>query len=355
MDMMLESILAVGARIARPGEFSQRAFLNGKMDLAQAEAVADLIDAGTRQAVLGASRSLQGAFSREVTNIGTALMQLRMRLEATIDFPDEDIDALGNALLEEKLQAVLAQLTQLQHQAQQGQLLKDGITIAIIGQPNAGKSSLLNCLTGNETAIVTPIAGTTRDIIKETIHIDGLPIHIVDTAGIRDNADLVEMEGIRRAKVQQGLADRILLVVDATATPRLSTIEQAILQEHAGKVTVVINKIDLTQDAPGGHDEGFYISAKNLTGLVPLRQHVKECAGFIGENAGLFIARRRHIFALQNTQAHCQNALAQLHEGGIDIVGEELRRAQVALGEIVGKVTADDLLGEIFSHFCIGK
>jgi len=356
MDMLLEHIIRLGARLALPGEFSERAFLNGKIDLAQAEAVADLIEAGTREAVLGANRSLQGDFSREINQIAHNMMQLRMRIEASLDFPDEPIDVLAQAQLEEQLRAIEAHLRQLLEKAQQGVLLKEGISMAIIGQPNAGKSSLLNYFTQSDTAIVTDIAGTTRDIIKETIHLDGLPIHLVDTAGIRENADVVEQEGVRRAYQQQALADRILLIVDATQMPRLSDVEQGIINKYTDKVTIVVNKVDLTQELAGPINGHFLVSVKNGQGMQALKAHIKACAGLSStEKTGIFSARRRHLSSLENAQNYCRAAFSQLHGNALELMAQELRMAHTALGEIVGKVTPEDVLGEIFSRFCIGK
>lgn len=354
LDMLLSSILQCGAILAQPGEFSQRAFLNGKMDLAQVEAVADLIDASTQQAALSASRSLQGVFSDKINVLAQSLMSARMFVEATLDFPDEEIDFLSDQHLASKIEDIQNQLTHLLNQVKLGQLLKEGMTVVIIGQPNAGKSSLLNALTQYETAIVTPIPGTTRDLIKETIHIDGLPLHIIDTAGIRKEADLVELEGIKRAKQQLALADRILLVIDASQP--MSDIEESILQEFPSKVTLVLNKIDLIGRAAEIEQNKIYLSAKSGEGLALLLTHLKHCMGFQGTESGLFIARRRHLEALQKTQQHFAEALIQLHTyHAFEKSAEELRLAQMALGEIVGKVTTHDMLGEIFSNFCIGK
>lgn len=355
LDLVVSAVLALGARLARPGEFSERAFLNNKMDLTQAEAVADLIDASTQQAAKSAMRSLQGEFSAQISHIATALMQLRLYVEAAIDFPEEEIDFLSDGKILQKLDKVLSDLIELQAKAKQGQLLKEGMSVVIVGQPNAGKSSLLNALTGQETAIVTPIAGTTRDLVKETIQIDGLPLHIIDTAGIREEAEEVEKEGIRRALLQQDLADRILLVVDVNSGS-LSKVEEEVLAQFPHKTTLIMNKIDIARLSPGEQEKGIYLSAKTGVGLTALKKHLKDCMGFQASDGAAFIARRRHLSALATTLTCCQKAREQLvdFKAG-ELVAQELKMAQDALGEIVGKVTTDDLLGEIFANFCIGK
>ncbi len=355
LDLVVSAVLAVGARLARPGEFSERAFLNNKMDLAQAEAVADLIDASTQQAARSAMRSLQGVFSESISHISKQLMQLRLYVEAAIDFPEEEIDFLSDGKILHKLSAVLAEISALQAKAKQGQLLKEGMSVVIVGQPNAGKSSLLNALTGQETAIVTPVAGTTRDLVKETIQIDGMPLHIIDTAGIREEAEEVEKEGIRRALLQQDLADRILLVVDVNSGS-LSKVEQDVLTQFAHKTTLIMNKIDIAELPSGERENRLYVSAKSGAGLSVLRAHLKDCMGFQAIEGATFIARRRHLSAIAATLACCHRAKEQLvdFKAG-ELVAQELKMAQDALGEIVGKVTTDDLLGEIFANFCIGK
>lgn len=356
MDCLLTAVVALGARLARPGEFSERSFLNGKMDLAQAEAVADLIDASTQQAARSAMRSLQGQFSEKITALSKTLMHLRLYVEAAIDFPEEEIDFLADGHILQKIEDTLVQLSDLQQQAKQGQLLKEGMSVVIIGQPNAGKSSLLNSLTGNETAIVTPIPGTTRDLVKETIQIDGMPLHIIDTAGIRQQAEEVEQEGIRRALLQQDIADRILLVVDANKKPMMTSVEENVLKQFAHKTTVLINKIDLTTIPEGLREDKIYLSAKTGQGIERLKTHLKDCMGFRADESGTFTARRRHLTALRITRDCCEKAKEQLvkYKAG-ELVAQELKMAQDALGEIVGRVTTDDLLGEIFASFCIGK
>lgn len=356
MDSLLTAVVALGARLARPGEFSERAFLNGKMDLAQAEAVADLIDASTEQAARSALRSLQGQFSEKITSLSKTLMHLRLYVEAAIDFPEEEIDFLADGHILQKIEETLVQLADLQQQAKQGQLLKEGMSVVIIGQPNAGKSSLLNCLTGHETAIVTSIPGTTRDLVKETIQIDGMPLHIIDTAGIRQDAEEVEQEGIRRALLQQDIADRILLVVDANKNPLMTSVEENVLKQFSHKTTLLINKIDLTTIPEGFREDKIYLSAKTGQGIDRLKNHLKECMGYRVDESGTFIARRRHLTALRITRDCCEKAKEQLvkYKAG-ELVAQELKMAQDALGEIVGRVTTDDLLGEIFASFCIGK
>lgn len=355
MDMLLSAVVEHGARMAKPGEFTLRAFLNDKIDLAQAEAVADLIAATTKDAALSATRSLQGMFSQKIDQISKAIMHLRMYVESAIDFAEEEIDFLSEKGIQSSFTEIIKQIEDLQLQAKQGQLLREGMSVVIVGQPNAGKSSLLNALTLNDTAIVTPIPGTTRDLIKETIQIQGLPVHIIDTAGIRENADLVEQEGIKRSAAQQQLADRILLVVDASR-PEYSFVEQDILREYPNKTTVIMNKIDLVDIEAGYRDQTIYLSAHTLDGIDTLRDHLKNCVGFVSEEKGGFIARRRHLQALHQTSEYICGAQNQLLQyNALELVAEGLRLAQNTLGEIVGKITNDDLLGEIFANFCIGK
>ncbi len=356
MDMLLSTALHHGARLARPGEFSERAFLNGKMDLAQCEAVADLIDASTQQAAISASRSLVGVFSKQIETLSISMMELRIFVEAAIDFPEEEVDFLSEGAVLEKIEDLISQLKTLLKGAKIGQLLREGITIVLAGRPNAGKSSLLNQLTQRESAIVTPIAGTTRDLVKETIQIDGFPINIVDTAGIREQADIIEQEGIKRAKEQQALADNILLIKDAACEEDYTPEELDILREHGHKVTLVMNKIDMTQQETGFRDNKLYLSAKTGQGMEDLLSHIKAQSGMQQCENGAFIARRRHLDALQKALISCESAHRQLvgPKAG-ELVAQELRFAQEALGEIVGKTTSDDLLGKIFSSFCIGK
>ena len=364
MDLLLQRVLELGARMAKPGEFSERAFLNDKIDLLQAEAIADLIDSSTQQAARSAMRSLQGEFSAKIGQLVEMLIKLRMYVEAAIDFPEEEVDFLNDGKIAAKLSDITAQLLQVQATAQQGEILRDGITVAIVGKPNAGKSSLLNCLSGSDRAIVTEIEGTTRDLLREYIHIDGIPLHVVDTAGLRDSADLVEQEGIRRAWDVVKTADQVLLMIDIKDLENAS-IEQ-IVQEFAAKlqensnVTVVINKIDLKHDQSKiehiGDKKVIYLSAKTSEGLDLLKQHLKQAAGYQQLEHGCFTARRRHLDALNQANAHLQNGKQQLetYKAG-ELLAEDLRQAQHALGEITGEFTSDDLLGKIFSSFCIGK
>lgn len=363
MDMLLQRTYALGARPAKPGEFSERAFLNDKMDLIQAEAVADLIDSASRQAARLAIRSLQGEFSRRVHVLVEQLTELRMYVESAIDFPEEEIDFLADGQVQSRLNVVLQELENTQRSAQQGNLVREGMTVVIAGRPNAGKSTLLNILAGRETAIVTDIPGTTRDILREHIHIDGLPLHIIDTAGLRDSGDAVEQEGVRRAWDEIKKADRILLLHDATR--KFDTVEQTLLDElsQAGPpLTVVYNKMDLiantdkTPDVVGKDVINMYVSAQTGEGLENLKQHLKESVGYQASGEGQFMARRRHLEALEAAHQHLEQGGAQFRTmmAG-EILAEELRLAQQVLGEITGEVTADDLLGKIFSSFCIGK
>ena len=359
LDMTLGRALELGARLARPGEFSERAFLNGKLDLAQAEAVADLIEAGSESAARSALRSLEGGFSRRVQALREGLTRLRMAVEAAIDFPEEEIDFLSDARVLQELEALESGIAQLLGSAQQGVLLHDGMTVVLAGPPNAGKSSLLNALAQSETAIVSPVPGTTRDVLRERIHIDGMPLHIVDTAGLRESRDEIETEGIRRAREQMQRADRILLVLDDGAGRDTPTEVLKHLPSGLAR-TVVRNKIDLTGRAPGitggpGAVE-IALSARTGAGLDGLRRHLKECMGFQSAGEGVFIARRRHLDAIRRAQDHVLRGRAQLKQSRAgELLAEDLRLAQQALSEITGEFTSDDLLGRIFSSFCIGK
>jgi tRNA modification GTPase len=361
MDMLLHRCLSLGARPARPGEFSERAFLNNKMDLAQAEAVADLIDSASAQAARLAVRSLQGAFSRRVHELVEALTELRIYVESAIDFPEEEIDFLGDGQVQARLSAVINTLAETQVAARQGNLLREGMTVVIAGRPNAGKSTLLNALAGRQTAIVTDIPGTTRDILREHIQLDGLPLHIIDTAGLRHSEDAVEQEGMRRAWAEIEAADRILLLHDATHC--FDEQEEDLLHQlvEAGPpITIVQNKVDLltTEVVPVNAENTLEIvlSAHTGSGLETLREHLKACVGFEAAGEGQFMARRRHLQALAQARQNLDNGQHQLqaHAAG-ELLAEELRQAQQALGEITGEVSADELLGKIFSSFCIGK
>lgn len=354
-----------GLRIAEPGEFSQRAFLNGKIDLTQAEAIADLIDASTEAAARSATQSLAGAFSKQVHTLLEALIHLRMLVEATLDFPEEEIDFLQKADALGQLQALQTTVQQVLQQATQGALLREGITVVIAGQPNAGKSSLLNALAGAELAIVTPIAGTTRDKVQETIQIKGIPIHVVDTAGLRSSDDAVEQIGIARAWQAIELADAVLFLHDLTrahATEYIAAdadISGVLAQKIAQNIPVihVWNKADAMPDVGVGPDKGVVLSAKTGKGLDALRERLLVSAGWQPASGGGFIARQRHLQALRQVDAQLMEAHAHLSAGAnaLDLLAEELRLAQNALSEITGEFSSDDLLGVIFSKFCIGK
>jgi tRNA modification GTPase len=366
VERCLQAGRAIGLRIAEPGEFTRRAFLNERLDLAQAEAVADLIDASTAQAVRSAARSLTGAFSREVHQLADALTELRTLVEATLDFPEEEIDFLEASHARERLQAVRAALAQLLARAQQGALLREGLHVVLVGAPNVGKSSLLNALAGQEVAIVTPIAGTTRDRIQQTISIDGIPLHVTDTAGIRDEAaaDEVERIGIARTLAEIERADVVLHLVDATAPAADAEVlarVQARVRE-AVPLLEVRNKIDLTREPAGDHGGALAISARNGAGLDALRARLLAIAGWQqGAGESVFLARERQLDALRRASAHLAVAAEQAdvaHGYGnaqLELFAEELRLAGKALGEVTGEVSADDLLGHIFSRFCIGK
>ncbi len=359
LDLLLRRVLELGARAARPGEFTERAFLNGKLDLAQAEAVADLIEAGTAQAARAAQRSLDGEFSRRVHGLVEQLIGLRSYIEASIDFVDEEIDFLSEGHIAERIKALHEALAAVQYAARQGVLLHDGMTVVLAGRPNAGKSSLLNRLAGSERAIVTEVPGTTRDILRERLQLDGMPLHLIDTAGLREAADVVEREGIRRAWGEIEKADRILLMIDdavgVTAEDRAIA---AALPAGPG-LTVLRNKIDLSGASPG-HGEGelgdeLRISATRAIGIDELREHLKACMGYRVAGEGGFSARRRHLDALARATASVDAARRRLAPPAAELIAEELRQAQQALGEITGEFTSEDLLGRIFSSFCIGK
>lgn len=370
MDMLLKRVLELGARMAQAGEFSQRAFLNDKLDLTQAEAIADLIDASSQAAVKSASRSLQGAFSQRINLLLDSLINLRLYVEAAIDFPDEEIDFLSDGIVAARLQAVRDNLQTVLAEAKQGALLREGMRVVIAGKPNAGKSSLLNALAGYEAAIVTDVAGTTRDVLREHIHIDGLPLHIIDTAGLRETGDIVEKEGIRRAYQEINQADGILLVYDLSAELSTSKSSGFSPLEMAAqffdplpppeKLCFVANKCDLVEQEPhlsiiDGYQH-ITLSARKSLGLAELRNHLKGLVGYQDAEHSPFIARRRHLEALRRTETALQQAHEQLHGLALgELMAEDLRAAQQALGEITGAFTADDLLGKIFSSFCIGK
>lgn len=363
--VILEALVAraveLGARRARAGEFTERAFLNGKLDLTQAEAIADLIDAGSRDAARAAMRSLQGEFSEMVHGLTDALIELRTFVEAAIDFPEEEIDFLADREVEERLRVVREHFAAVQRSAEQGRLLREGMTVVIAGRPNAGKSSLLNRLAGYEAAIVTAVPGTTRDVLRERIHIEGMPLHVLDTAGLRSDADPVEAEGIRRARLEIGRADRVLFVIDAASDPdaRAWIAERGDLPEGV-PVTLVFNKCDLAPGIPLADTLSgpprIAISALSGAGLDTLRQHLKACMGYQSPDAGTVSARRRHLEALERARQHAEAAARELAERRAgELVAEELRCAQQALGEITGEFSSEDLLGRIFGSFCIGK
>jgi tRNA modification GTPase len=354
LQAVLERCLELGARLAEPGEFSRRAFLNGKLDLAQAEAIADLIDAGSRQAARSALRALEGEFSRQVNALKEALIQLRMLVEATMDFPEEDIDFLEKADAWGRLEAITAQLKSVLATTQQGVLLREGLNVVLIGQPNVGKSSLLNRLAGFEAAIVTEIAGTTRDTLRELIQIDGVPLHIVDTAGLRETTDPVERLGIERTWAAVEKADLALLLIDAQHG--VGAAEAAVLKRMSEiPVLTVHNKIDQTGE-PARISEGgqeIWLSAKEGQGIDLLRRRLLEMAGWRQSGEGVYTARTRHLNALARAGRHLEAARQAGQQ--LEFFAEELRLAQEALGEITGEFTADDLLGVIFGQFCIGK
>ncbi len=363
LEMLLTECCRCGARLADPGEFSQRAFLNDKIDLAQAEAIADLISATTEAGVRSAHRSLQGEFSREIQALLEQVIALRVYVEAAIDFPEEEIDFLEQGQVGVKLRGIREQLDTVLGTARQGRLLRDGMKLVIAGRPNAGKSSLLNALSGEDTAIVTPIEGTTRDVLREHIQIEGMPLHIVDTAGLRQSPDLVEQEGINRAWREMGSADRILLVVDASnADAARADVDSLWPELHAQlprsiPVTLVHNKCDITGADPAVRDTDdatiVTLSAQTGAGMTLLRDHLKQAMGYEGDASHGFMARRRHIDALERARQSLETASTQMSYG--ELLAEDLRRAHDVLGEITGTMSADDLLGEIFSSFCIGK
>jgi tRNA modification GTPase len=374
LDSLLQEILRLGGRMARPGEFSERAFINDKMDLTQAEAIADLIDSSSEQAARSALRTLQGEFSRLINSMAQSITELRVYIEAAIDFSEEEIDFLSEGNIAGKLTAIIKELDAVLEQAQQGAILKEGMSVVIAGKPNAGKSSLLNALAGKESAIVTAIAGTTRDILSEQINIDGMPLHITDTAGLRSSDDVVEQEGIRRALEAIKNADRILLVIDSSTDKvgqndlpaYLQSIGFAQLTEalNPPRLTIVQNKIDLIGQNSGQIEQTqkntaipvIELSARQQIGIDLLRQHLKDIMGYHSNGEGSFIARSRHLDALRLARQNLLQAQHQLvHSRAAELVAEDLRHAHRHLGEITGEFTTDDLLGRIFASFCVGK
>ena len=354
---ILEITMSSGVRLAEPGEFSKRAFLNGKMDLIQAEAIQDLIQSNSEESALSAVRSLTGEFSIKINQVLSELISLRVFIEATIDFSDEEIDFIESHEVSNKLHTLKESLLDIQQTATQGAILRDGIHVAIAGKPNAGKSSLLNMLTKESSAIVTDIAGTTRDVLKETIHIDGMPIHIIDTAGLHDSDDVVEQEGIRRAHNEINNADIILLVFDSRdSKANLSILPDSV--KNKPKI-LVRNKIDLAGHKSSvekvGNITEISISAKNGDGIDTVRESLSEFAGLNSGIEGVFVARKRHLDAIEETLEFINSASSQLNSGSSELVAEDLRQAGMKLGQITGEFSSDDLLGEIFSSFCIGK
>ena len=354
---LLETIISLDVRVAEPGEFTKRAFLNGKLDLVQAEAVQDLIQSSSEESALSAVRSLTGEFSEKINQILSELIALRVFVEATIDFSDEEIDFLESHEVSSKLHSLKVTLLNILESANQGAILRDGIHVAIAGKPNAGKSSLLNSLTKQPSAIVTDVAGTTRDVLKETIQIDGMPIHIIDTAGLHNSDNIIEQEGIRRAHTEINNADVVLLVYDASD----KSVDLSILPESVkDKPKIVIkNKIDLTGSKTGiqkiQNNPEISISAKNGDGINIVRKALADFAGLNSNTEGVFLARKRHIIAINETLSFINSAISQLDGGASELVAEDLRQAGMHLGQITGEFSSDDLLGQIFSSFCIGK
>lgn len=357
LDMLLRRVLSLGARLANPGEFTERAFLNNKLDLVQAEAIADLIESSTEQSVRSAQKSMQGIFSSQINELVEELTELRTYVEAAIDFVDEEIDFLTDGVVENRILRLLEAIQQIRKTAKQGCLLRDGMTVVLAGKPNAGKSSLLNYLAGHEAAIVTDIAGTTRDVLRERIQLDGMPLHIIDTAGLRESENPIEIEGIRRAREEIKKADKILLLIDVRDNEPANLLTEL---PATLSVTKIFNKIDLAGLDPSitETEEGteIYLSIKTNSGMDLLTSHLKQSVGFNEQADNVFIARRRHIEALNKAYEYIENGLQQLQNSQAgELLAEDLRLAQTSLGEITGQVSSDDLLGKIFSSFCIGK
>lgn len=362
INLLLSRCLHLGARLAEPGEFTLRAFLHNKLDLAQAESVADLINASTAGAARCAMRSLQGDFSATIQALVNALIDLRMLVEATLDFPEEEIDFLESAHAATQLHTIREKLERVLISSRQGSLLQEGVKVVLVGQPNVGKSSLMNRLAGDEVAIVTEIAGTTRDTIQQLIQIEGMPVHIIDTAGLRETMDIVEQSGIARTHAAIRKADMVLLLIDSRYG--VTEADQQVLQSLPAELPLltIYNKIDLIGETARIKEESgkpvVYLSARTGTGLELLRMKMLEIIGWQSNIAGegLFMARQRHLQALNKARAHLDNAVSSMEcDGQLELLAEELRLAQLALSSITGEFTADDLLGEIFSRFCIGK
>ena len=359
MDLLLRRAVELGARLAEPGEFSRRAYLNDKLDLVQAEAVADLIDSQTQAAARSAIRSLTGAFSDRVQHLVSAMTGLRMYVEAAIDFPEEEIDFLADQHIADQLNKLIDQTETLLKQATTGRLLRDGMTLVIAGLPNAGKSSLMNALTGQDSAIVTDIPGTTRDVLREQVEIDGLPLHLIDTAGLREADDAIEREGVRRAHDAIASADHALWVYDGHDDTDIKGLAQAGLPPQLS-LTLIRNKVDLSGESPKLHERDgvteIALSATNGTGIDLLRTYLKQRVAYDGASEGDFSARRRHLDAIERALVSLRDGQSALTDGRAgELLAEDLRQAQLALSEITGEFSADDLLGEIFSSFCIGK
>lgn len=358
LNMLLKQVLGLGARLAKPGEFTERAYLNNKLDLAQAEAVADLIASSTEQSVRSAQHSMQGVFSEQINMLITELTELRIYIEAAIDFVDEEIDFLSDGVVENRLIKLVQRLEEIRQTAKQGRLLRDGMTVVLAGKPNAGKSSLLNALAGHDAAIVTDIAGTTRDVLRERIQLDGMPLHIIDTAGLRESNNAVEQEGIRRAHEEIHKADKVLLLIDIMDEEPQAIFES--VPEEGFDITTIYNKIDLQNKQPeiktNGATTEIYLSIKTGRGMDLLIQHLKQSVGYNETTENIFIARTRHLEALTKSHEFVTSAFQQFQNNiASELIAEDLRLAQQALAEITGEFTSEDLLGKIFSSFCIGK
>ena len=358
LDLLLQQTIKHGARVANAGEFSERAFINEKLDLAQAEAIADLIAAESEDAARAAVRSLQGEFSSNIHELVEALIQLRIYVEAALDFPEEEIDFLADKTVADKLYSIRDRVNTVLESARQGCLLKEGMTVVIAGKPNAGKSSLLNQLAESESAIVTDIPGTTRDVLREHIQIDGLPLHIIDTAGLRESDDPIEQEGVRRAWKEIENSDRLLYVIDSQSGEDIPEEVVKQIPEQTG-LSVVFNKIDISGESCRLDEKDdrtdIYLSAKNGEGLSLLNKHLKQCMGYERHTEGQFIARRRHLTAIKDASEHLDRGVDHLKGNAGELLAEELKLAQQFLSTITGEFTSDDLLGRIFADFCIGK
>ncbi|QIW09815.1 tRNA uridine-5-carboxymethylaminomethyl(34) synthesis GTPase MnmE [Francisella sp. LA112445] len=362
LNLIIKAALKCGARMAKAGEFTERAFLNNKLDLAQAEAVADIINASSEIAAKSAAKSLQGDFSKEINNLLEKLIYLRMYVEASIDFPEEEINFLEDTKIHNSLEQIYQTILDVRNSCKQGVILSEGITLILVGKPNAGKSSLLNALAGKESAIVTSIAGTTRDIVKEHIQINGVPMHIIDTAGLRSSDDIIESEGIKRAIAKIQEADQVLFVTDdyTNSNVKFSDIKEIIPEFYDQipkdiDITYVHNKIDLLKDTPQNQDNHIYISAGNNIGIDKLKEHILKKVGYTNQNESIYTARERHVTAINSAFEHITLAKEQLNLGNGELLAEELLIVQEYLNTITGEFSSDDLLGEIFSSFCIGK